>query len=476
MRVIYERRMFMGKNYEKLGDEIITRLGGEQNITKLFHCATRLRFQLADMSKADLEGIKKLPDVMGVVESVGGVQVIIGNDVASAYAAIVAKHKIENSSDGKKVEKADAALEKNGIVSKILNVLSAILGPAIPLIMCSGLISALLIILTKCGLSTEGTTYTIISMVGNAALYFLPVLLAYTSAKKFGCDIMTSVFLGAIMISPTLIGLTEQGSFVSLFGLPVKTVNYNSTVIPIILTIWIFSYVEKLVVKIVPAAVKFVFKPLLSVIIMIPVMLCITGPIGSYCGDLLCKALTAINNVAPWSSVLIVGCLAPLLVLTGMHLALIPLVMSMFATAGYDNMLFVAFIGMNFSQFGVALACMLKTKNKNLRTLASSCAITAFLAGVTEPTLYGICVRMKKPLIATWFACIVNAIFCAIFSVRVYSFGAPSFFTMPIFLNPDGTMSNFYFAIAAAAITIVVSFVSTWVLGFDDSIYGEEAA
>lgn len=466
----------MGKNYEKLGDEIITRLGGEQNITKLFHCATRLRFQLADMSKADLEGIKKLPDVMGVVESVGGVQVIIGNDVASAYAAIVAKHKIENSSDGKKVEKADAAPEKNGIVSKILNVLSAILGPAIPLIMCSGLISALLIILTKCGLSTEGTTYTIISMVGNAALYFLPVLLAYTSAKKFGCDIMTSVFFGAIMISPTLIGLTEQGSFVSLFGLPVKTVNYSSTVIPIILTIWIFSYVEKLVVKIVPAAVKFVFKPLLSVIIMIPVMLCITGPIGSYCGDLLCKALTAINNVAPWSSVLIVGCLAPLLVLTGMHLALIPLVMSMFATAGYDNMLFVAFIGMNFSQFGVALACMLKTKNKNLRTLASSCAITAFLAGVTEPTLYGICVRMKKPLIATWIACIVNAIFCAIFSVRVYSFGAPSFFTMPIFLNPDGTMSNFYFAIAAAAITIVVSFVSTLVLGFDDSIYGEEAA
>ena len=338
------------------------------------------------------------------------------------------------------------------------------------------MISALLIILTKCGLSTEGTTYTIISMVGNAALYFLPVLLAYTSAKKFGCDIMTSVFLGAIMISPTLIGLTEQGSFVSLFGLPVKTVNYSSTVIPIILTIWIFSYVEKLVVKIVPAAVKFVFKPLLSVIIMIPVMLCITGPIGSYCGDLLCKALTAINNVAPWSSVLIVGCLAPLLVLTGMHLALIPLVMSMFATAGYDNMLFVAFIGMNFSQFGVALACMLKTKNKNLRTLASSCAITAFLAGVTEPTLYGICVRMKKPLIATWIACIVNAIFCAIFSVRVYSFGAPSFFTMPIFLNPDGTMSNFYYAIAAAAITIVVSFVSTWVLGFDDSIYGEEAA
>lgn len=463
----------MGKNYEKLGDEIIARLGGESNITKLFHCATRLRFQLADMSKADLEGIKNVTDVMGAVESVGGVQVIIGNDVAAAYEAIVKKYDIEGTANSVPAEKPE---EKGSIVSRLLNVLSSIIGPAIPLIMCSGLICALLIICTKCGLSAESTTYTILSAAGNAGLYFLPVLLAYTSAKKFGCDIMTSVFLGAVMISPALMGLAEAGSFVSLFGLPVKTVNYSSSVIPIILTIWVFSYVEKLVVKIVPAAVKFVFKTFLSVVLMIPIMLCVTGPIGSYCGDLLCNLLTAVNGVAPWATVLVVGCLAPLLVLTGMHLALIPLVMTLFATVGYDNMLFVAFIGMNFSQFGVALACMLKTKNKNLRTLASSCAVTAVLAGVTEPTLYGICVRMKKPLIATWIACVVNAVFCAVTSVKVFSFGAPSFFTMPIFLNPDGTMNNFYFAIAAAVLTVVVSFVATWALGFDDSIYGEEAA
>ena len=140
-------------------------------------------------------------------------------------------------------------------------------------------------------------------------------------------------------------------------------------------------------------------------------------------------------------------------------------------------MLFVAFIGMNFSQFGVALACMLKTKNKTFVHWHLPVQLQHSWQELQSlPPLWNLCVRMKKPLIATWIACIVNAIFCAIFSVRVYSFGAPSFFTMPIFLNPDGTMSNFYFAIAAAAITIVVSFVSTWVLGFDDSIYGEEAA
>lgn len=180
-----------------------------------------------------------------------------------------------------------------------------------------------------------------------------------------------------------------------------------------------------------------------------------------------------INNVAPWSTVLVVGCLAPLLVLTGMHLALIPLVMMLFETVGYDNMLFPAFIAMNFSQFGVAMACLLKTKKNGLRELSLSCALTSFLAGVTKPTLYGICVRMKKPLIATWIACVVNAVFCAVFKVRVYSFGAPSFFTMPIFLNSDGTMTNFYFAIAAAVLTIVISFAATWILGFDDSCYEE---
>jgi PTS system beta-glucosides-specific IIC component len=459
----------MAKDYQKMGDEIIANLGGAENVTKLFHCATRLRFDLADKAKVDTESLKKIQGVMGVVESAGGIQIIIGNDVPKAFEAITEKYSIGNTGTVDIVENDD----KQNIVSKLLNVLSAIIGPAIPLIMCSGLVSALLIILTKCGLNTESTTYQLINMVGNGALYLLPVLLAYSSAKKFGCDIMVSLFLGGLMISPTLLGFVNDGVDVTLFGLPVKAVDYSSTLIPIVLTIWVFSYVSKFVEKIIPDAVKFVFRPFVNIIIMIPIMLCVTGPIGSYCGDLICNLMIKINEIAPWACVLVVGCFAPFLVLTGMHLALIPLVMTLFATVGYDNMLFPAFIAMNFSQFGVAMACFFKTKRSGLKTLSLSCAITSFLAGVTEPTLYGICLRMKKPLIATWITCIVNAIFCAICQIKVYSFGAPSFFTMPIFLNPDGTMSNFYLAIAAAAITIVLSFVLTWVLGFDDSCYEE---
>lgn len=465
----------MAKNYEAIANEIVERIGGANNISKIFHCATRLRMQLVDRDAADLEAVKKINGVMGAVDSVGGVQVIIGNDVNKVFDAVLAQNpgieKGENSDENLDVD----TNEKQNVFSSVLNVLSSLIGPVIPLIMVSGLLTAVLTILTKwAGLSAESTTYTILNVAANCALYFLPVYIAYTAARKFGTDVMISLFISVLMIHPEIISLADQGSFVSLFGLPVKTANYTSTLIPIILTIWALKYVEKLAAKIIPDAIKFVFRPFVTILIMLPIALCVTGPVGSYLGDLLNMVMTSINNVAPWASVLVVGALAPLLVLTGMHFALIPLVFMEFATVGYDNMLFNAFIGMNFSQFGVALAAFLKTKNRNLKELAGSCAVTAFLAGVTEPTLYGICLRMKKPLYATWIACIANAVFCAVFGIKVYSFGAPSFFTMPIFMNPDGSMSNFYLAIAAAVLTIVVAFAATWILGFDDSVYGEE--
>ena len=467
----------MAKDYASLTNSILEELGGAKNVSGLFHCATRLRFRLNDKSIVRAKQIEAIPGVLGTVDDAAGIQVVIGNDVKKAYATLMEQHPEMAELSGGVVEDDGRGPERTNIVKRLLNMLSAVVGPVIPLIMCSGLVSALLVILTTWGgLSPESSTYTLLNMVGTGTLYFLPVFVAYTSAKRFGCDIMTSLFLGALLISPTLIGMVEAGSFVDLFGLPVKTGDYTSTLIPAILTIWVYSHVEKLVDRIVPDAVKFVFRPLLGLVIMLPVMLCVTAPLGNYVGGLLNSAMTAINDVAPWASVLVVGCLAPLLVLTGMHLALIPLVMTSFATVGYDNMLFVAFIGMNFSQFGVALACFLKSKNANLKALSLSCAITAFFAGVTEPALYGISVRMKRPLVATWLACVVNAVFCAICSVKVFQFGAPSFFTMPIFLNPDGTMGNFYFAIAAAAISIIVAFAATWALGFDDSVYGEQKA
>ena len=208
----------MAKDYKKLGESIVSKLGGKDNVSKLLHCATRLRFTLKDKSKADLDGVKNIAGVMGAVSAPDGIQVIIGNDVSKVYDAIMGEFHFVTDSAVK--ENLDT---KQNIGARLLGVLSSIVGPAIPLIMCSGLISALLIIFTNwCGLNAESTTYSILSMVGNGALYFLPILLAYTSAKRFNCDVMTSLFLGAILISPTLIDLVNAGEAITLFGLPVK--------------------------------------------------------------------------------------------------------------------------------------------------------------------------------------------------------------------------------------------------------------
>lgn len=315
----------MAKDYSSLTNDVLEKVGGPDNVIGLFHCATRLRFRLKDKTKIDAEGIKSVPGVLGTVDDANGIQVVIGNDVKNAYIAIIEEHPEIAENAGGTVEDGERQQAETNPVKRLLNMLSAIVGPAIPLIMCSGLVSALLVVLTRWGgLSPESSTYAILNMAGTGGLYFLPVFVAYTSAKRFGCDIMTSVFLGALLISPALISLTEAGEFVDLFGLPVKTGNYTSTLIPSILTIWAYSHVEKLVDRFVPDAVKFVFRPLVSIFIMLPVMLCVTAPLGNYVGTLLNDAMAAINGVAPWASVLVIGCLAPLLVLTGMHLALIP--------------------------------------------------------------------------------------------------------------------------------------------------------
>lgn len=464
----------MAKDHAELVEQILEGVGGEENVSQVFHCATRLRFKLNDRSKLNVQTLEAIPEALGTVDDASGIQVVIGNDVSHVFTEMVKNHPALAEGTTDTDSSASTISKTANPFTRLLNVLSAIVGPVIPIIMCSGLISAMLVILTRWGgLDPSSSTYTIINMVGTGALYFLPIMVAYTSAKHFGCDPMISLFLGALLISPTLIDLIKQGDFVSLFVLPVKTGDYTSSLIPAILTIWLYAYVERFVNRIVPEAVRFVFRPLVSLIIMIPAALCVTAPLGNYVGLLLMNLMRVINSAAPWASVLVIGFLAPILVLTGTHLALIPLVMMQFSTIGFDNLLFPAFIGMNFSTFGVALACFFKSRNPNLKTLSLSCAVTAFFAGVTEPTLYGICVRMKRPLFAVWVACAVNAIFCAVFGVVVYQFGAPSFFTMPIFLNPDGSTANLYFAIVAAVITIVVAFVVTWLLGFDDSIYGD---
>lgn len=451
-----------------LEQAIISTLGGKENISSIGHCATRLRVNLKDEATVDGQKLGNISGVLGIVKSMGGIQIVIGNNVNQVYANIQKLYNIENSIDDNQ--------EKISIPNRILNVLSDILSPAVPLIMASGFISAILVILTRLGMDQESSTYIILNAAANVVFYFLPVVLAYTASKRFKCNTIYALFIGGLLLHPNILGFAQKGGSVDLFHLPVTAVDYSSSLLPIILSVWILSYVEKLADRYVPNAAKYVFKPFVIVVIMLPIVLCLTGPAGFLLGKAVGSLLTLIYTHASWLAILLVASLAPFLVMTGMHIALTPIIiLSNFENLGYDNMLLIAFIGMNFSQFAVVLAVMFKTKKSSLKQLAASCALTAFLSGITEPTLYGISVKLKKPFYATFIGCIANGIFCAIANVKIFSFAPPSFFTLPIFMNPDGTNTNFILALCTIGITIVVTFIATWILGFDDSVFETES-
>ena len=447
-------------NNLRLAKEIMSHVGGSDNITALNHCSTRLRLKVRNEEIFEFDEIKKIDGVLDVVKAIGGYQIIVGNNVSKVYKAITENYSIKASGETGRVAANPFEL--------LLNTLADIMGPAIPAIVVAGLISALLTLCTFAGLSTDSSTYTILYAASQAPFYFLPVLTAYTSAKHWKVSPILALFLAGIMLYPTLIEAGNAGGMISLFGLPVTAVNYSTSLIPIILTIWIMHYVTALVDKYCPDAIRYILAPLGVMLIMMPIMLCVSGPVGAWVGDLMSLLVTWLNNHVPWLTVLVLSAIAPFLVLTGSHLTLMPLLVANFTNLGYDNSLLIAFIGMNFSQFAVSAAVFFKSKKPALKSTAFSTGLTAFLTGTTEPALYGLCLRLKKPLIATFIGCIANGVYCALTQVKIYSFGAPAFLTLANFIDPAGS-NNFYLALGAVALTIIVTFIATWLLGFDES-------
>lgn len=459
------RETHVEDNNKRLADAVMAHVGGAGNIASLNHCSTRLRLTVKDADAFDVQAIKEIPGVLDVVKSMGGYQIIVGNNVSKVYQAIQDKHHFKSDAAGGRVAANPFEL--------LLNTLSDIMGPVIPAIVAAGLVSAIATICTLAGMSTESSTYQIVYALSQAPFYFLPFMVAYTSARHWNINPVLTMTLAGVLLYPNIVTLMGAGAPIDLFGLPVTAGTYTSSLIPMILTCWVMSYVYHAVERYCPEAIRYVFAPLTTLVIMLPIMLCITGPVGTWIGDVLMLLVQWLNGVAPGAIVLVFGALTPFMVLTGSHLALLPIVMGSFETFGFDTFMFPAFIGMNFSQFAVSLAVFLKAKNPSLKSTAFSTGLTAFLSGTTEPTLYGLCLRLKRPLIATVVGCVANGIYCAIFQVKCFAFGAPSFFTMVNFVDPAGS-ANFFYALGAVAVTIVVTFAATWILGFDESGFVDE--
>jgi beta-glucoside PTS system EIICBA component len=456
-------------DYAIVAKKILEKIGGESNVNSVQHCMTRLRFTLKDESKADDEAIKKIKGVMGVAKQGGQYQVIIGNDVGRCYKELI---KLGNFQEGKSSE----VKEKKGIINSILDVVSGCMSATMPAIIGAGMIKVLLVILPMIGiLSDTSQTYVILNSLGDATFYFLPFILVISSSKKFNINPYTLAAVIGVMLYPDFIGLVDVGEKISLFGIPVAAASYSYSVIPVIMMAWAMQYIEKLADKITPAVTKNFLKPMLTLLIALPIALIVIGPIGFYAGEALSSVMVFMYDKAGWLAIMIMGALMPLLVMTGMHWAFVPLsIMNINnPNIGFDALLLVGMLCSNLAQASSCLAVFLKSKNKDLKQVAGASSISAFLAGVTEPAMYGVTLKYKKPLYACMIAGGISGLYAGFVGLKTYVFATPALISLIQFIDPNGG-SNFINALITLGITVVLAFILTWVLGFEDPSNDEE--
>lgn len=383
-------------DYQAIAKEILKDVGGKDNIVDVTHCYTRLRFVLKDTKQANKEALLQTEGVISVVESGGQYQVVLGNKVAHVYNALepLLAQQLTTKTSTK---------EKNSLGSRILNTVAAIFTPVVPAIAASGMLKGILAIAVMVANNFYQVdlkplnTYIILSAASDALFYFMPVILGYSAAKVFKTNEYIAMVIGATLCYPTIVSLMTEKSAVTLFGLHVTKANYVSTVIPIILAIFMLAYVQRFLEKVIPEVLKIIMVPTLSLLLMIPATLLLFGPIGIYLGDGVNWLYYYIMNFSPILLGGFIGGIWCVLVIFGAHRGLVPIGINDVARTGRQNLL--AFAGAaNFSQAGAAFGVFVRTKNKGLKAVAASATVTA-LFGITEPAIYGANLRLKKPMI-----------------------------------------------------------------------------
>lgn len=448
-------------NYSKAASEILEKIGGKENINKVTHCVTRLRFELIDNNKADKAGLEAMPEVISVNIASGQYQVIIGQEVENVFKEVIKLTGDSNNTSESSVHKKKTIKDYgNGL----LDILISCFAPIIPALAGCGMIKVLLALLTTLGLSDpSSSTYNVLSILSDSVLYFLPFFVAFTAAKKFDVQTSLALVMAATLFHPNWAKIGEIGSTSTLFGIGFKISDYSSQAMTIIIAIAIMKYVQKLAQKLSPDIFKAFLEPMLTLLIMLPIMLFIVGPIGNVINEMFAIFATTMQSWG-WIAVGLNAVLFPLMVLTGAHNATIPLIVQLFATQGFDNIFITSGLVANIAQAGAAGAVAYKTRNKALKgTAISGC--TSALFGITEPALYGVNLKLKKPFACVLAGSFVAGCFAGLFKVTAYSFVSPSVVSMPIFL---GERSPFIWAVVTAALSFAITFAMTYVVGFKD--------
>ncbi|WP_428945111.1 PTS cellobiose/arbutin/salicin transporter subunit IIBC [Pantoea sp. FN060301] len=459
----------MSKNYAVISRAIVDAIGGGDNVAAVTHCMTRLRFVLNDDSRVDAATLKKIPGVMGVVQNDNQCQVIIGNTVSQAYAEVIRLLPANMQARHADPQKGKLTLRRIG--AGILDALIGTMSPLIPAIIGGSMVKLLAMILDMAGVFPEGSsTLTILNVIGDGAFFFLPVMVAASAAVKFKTNMSLAIAIAGVLLHPNFIDLmakAAQGQAVDFAGVPVTAVKYTYTVIPALCMTWILSWIERWVDRITPAVTKNFLKPMLIVLIASPIAILLIGPLGIWIGSGISAVVYTIHHYLGWLSVAIMGALWPLLVMTGMHRVFTPTIIQTIAETGKEGMVMPSEIGANLSLGGSSLAVAWRTKNPELRQTALAAAASAIVAGISEPALYGVAVRLKRPLIASLISGFVCGAVAGVAGLASHSMAAPGLFTSVQFFDPANPMSIVW-VFAVMALAVILSFILTLILGFED--------
>lgn len=457
----------MKKDYTSVAKAILENVGGVDNIVNVMHCYTRLRINLKDTSLVDLKKVQEL-DVIGAQFMGEQLQIIIGNEVVELYDAFteitgLKKEKaIDEVLDDKKVKKK---ITPKSILTSIIDGIVGCMIPILPMLIASGILKAIILLLIQFNIAAaDSPTIFTLSFVADAAFYFMPVVIGVFAAKKFGANIALAAMIGAAMIHPDFVARIAEGTGLSVFGLPIFATNYSSSVIPIILTVWVMSYVEKFISKHSPKSLRALLEPVLTILVMVPLTFVVLAPLGAMMSSGFATGLAWFYSTFGIIAIVVFCAIVPWVVMLGMHVGTVPISIEAIATTGADKMIMPAFLISNFTQGAACIAVGIKTKSNDLRSLSLSSAFSMIVPGISEPGMYGVTLRYKTPLWGAMIGAAAGGLYFGITGVGAFSFLPPNIFALAGYVGQGAAASNLLNTVIGIGIGMVVSFIATMIL------------
>ncbi|KAA8729471.1 PTS beta-glucoside transporter subunit IIABC [Ewingella americana] len=452
--------------YKALADEILSGVGGRENVKSVVHCATRLRFKLKDNAKASAETLKRNPGVIMVVESGGQFQVVIGNHVGEVFDALAMKGEESG-------ESASNHGGKENVFARFIDVISGIFTPFIGILAASGILKGFLSLALALGwISSDSGGYKVLFAASDALFYFFPIILGYTAGKKFGGNPFITMAIGGAMTHPLMIAafdssLVANSVALDFFGIPLTFINYSSSVIPIIFAAWASCWLEKRINPRLPSAIRNFFTPLICLVVIVPLTFLLIGPTATWASQQLANGYQFIHGVSPLIAGLFIGALWQVCVIFGLHWGLVPMMINNLSVLGHDTLMPLVLPAV-MGQAGATLGVLLRTKDLKLKGIAGS-AFSASLFGITEPAVYGVTLPLRRPFI---FGCVGGAIGAAVlgfYHSTTYSFGMPSLFTFAQMIPPTGFDGSVTAALVGTGFAFLFAAAATYLFGLSGS-------